>query len=298
MPKLVLSASRRTDIPAFFLPWFMSGIHSGSFDVVNPYTHAVHQVPASADQVHTIVFWSKNFGPFLDGNYGEQLVAMGYNLFFNFTINSPHKVLEPRMPSLEKRLDQLEQLARRFGAEAIQWRFDPVCIFRSAAGRRADNLDQFDRIAKHASNVGITDCITSLVDHYRKVQRRFSKHSDLLLLDPPMPEKIALVRRMVDTLTDVRIQLHLCCEKELMMNLSPKMPVNAAACIPNQRLIDLYGPGISVSKDKGQRSAAGCGCGVSKDIGSYSLHPCRHNCLYCYANPAVDRERKRCISEI
>lgn len=290
MPKLVLSASRRTDIPAFYLPWFMSSIRSGSFNVVNPYTHTVYRVPASLEQVHTIVFWSKNFGPFLDGNYGEHLVDMGYHLFFNFTINSPHKVLEPRIPDLEKRLDQLEQLARRFGAEAIQWRFDPICILRSAAGCRANNLDQFAHIAKHASNAGITDCITSLVDHYKKVQRRFRKHSDLLLRDPPMPEKIALVRRMANTLTAIRMQLYLCCEKELMMNLPPEIPASPAACIPNQRLIDLYGPGISVAKDKGQRSAAGCGCSVSKDIGSYSLHPCRHNCLYCYANPAVDQE--------
>lgn len=293
MPKLVLSASRRTDIPAFFLPWFMNGIRRGSFNVVNPYTRAVHQVPASTDQVHTIVFWSKNFGPFLDGNYGERLVAMGYNLFFNFTINSPHKELEPCMPALSRRLNQLEQLARRFGAAAIQWRFDPVCIFSSSGGGRTDNLDQFHRIATRASSLGISVCITSLVDHYQKVRRRFKKHSNLVLLDPPMPEKIALIGRMADSLTAMRMRLFLCCEKELMMNLPPEMPVGAAACIPNQRLIDLYGPGISIAKDKGQRSAAGCGCGVSKDIGSYSLHACPHNCLYCYANPAVDQEKKQ-----
>jgi hypothetical protein len=291
MPKLVLSASRRTDIPAFYLPWFMSGVRSGSFKVVNPYTRTAYQVPASPDRVHTIVFWSKNFGPFLDGNCGEQLVEMGYHLFFNFTINSPHENLEPSMPALNKRLNQLEQLVRRFGAAAIQWRFDPVCIFRSASGCRTDNLDRFDRIATRASALGVKVCITSLVDHYPKVRRRFKKHSNLVLLDPPLPEKIALVGRMADRLGAMDMQLHLCCEKELIVNLPPEMEVSAAACIPNQRLIELYGPGISVAKDRGQRSAAGCGCGVSKDIGSYSLHPCPHNCLYCYANPAVDGER-------
>ncbi len=293
MPKLVLSASRRTDIPAFYMPWFMNGINAGRFTVVNPYNRIAHQVPASPDQVHTIVFWSKNFGPFLDGNYGERLVNVGYHLFFNFTINSPHKTLEPCMPSLAKRLEQLDQLAMRFGSAAIQWRFDPVCIFSDAAGRRTDNLDQFHRIAARASTHGIRVCITSLVDHYKKVCRRFKKHSDLVLLDPPMPEKIALVGKMADSLSALHMQLHLCCENDLMQNLPPELPVTAAACIPSHRLIDMYGPGISVARDKGQRRAAGCGCGVSKDIGSYSLHPCRHNCLYCYANPAVDQEREK-----
>jgi hypothetical protein len=292
MSKLVLSASRRTDIPAFYLPWFMNGIQSGSFKVVNPYTRIAYEVPASSDRVHTIVFWSKNFGPMLDEHCGEQLVEMGYHLFFNFTINSPHKNLEPCVPALSKRLDQLEQLARRFSAAAIQWRFDPVCIFRDASGRRKDNLDQFHRIAVHASSLGVKVCIMSLVDHYQKVCRRFKNHSKLMLLEPPIPDQIAVVGNMVDCLSAMDMELHLCCEKELMTHLPPDMPVTAAACIPNQRLIDLYGPGISVAKDRGQRRAAGCGCGVSKDIGSYSLHPCLHNCLYCYANPAVDNARK------
>jgi hypothetical protein len=292
MPKLVLSASRRTDIPAFYLPWFMSGIRNGAFKVINPYTRMAYQVPASPDRVHTIVFWSKNFAHFLDERCGEQLVEMGYHLFFNFTINSPHDHLEPCLPALSQRLDQLEQLVRRFGAAAIQWRFDPVSLFSDGSGCRMDNLDQFDRIAAHASGLGIKVCITSLVDHYPKVRRRFEKRSDLVLLDPPMSEKIALVARMADSLSAMDMQLQLCCEKELLGHLPSEMAVTAAACIPNQRLIELYGPGISVARDRGQRYAAGCGCGLSKDIGSYSLHPCPHNCLYCYANPAIDHGRK------
>jgi hypothetical protein len=82
------------------------------------------------------------------------------------------------------------------------------------------------------------------------------------------------------------IELHLCCEKDVLSALPQGTDVRAAACIPNDRLIDLYGPGISLRRDAGQRAAAGCGCRVSRDIGGYDKHPCHHNCRYCYANPA------------
>jgi hypothetical protein len=85
--KIVISASRRTDIPAFYMPWFMEQISKGVFEVVNPFNQHVSVVPAMADRVHTIVFWSKNFGPFIDHGYDQQLLELGYHLFFNFTIN-------------------------------------------------------------------------------------------------------------------------------------------------------------------------------------------------------------------
>ena len=136
-------------------------------------------------------------------------------------------------------------------------------------------------------------CITSFVDHYQKVQRRFKASSDIVLLDPTLSEKTHLIAKLADDLSQMNMQLHLCCEKDLLEHLPTNAPVSQASCIPNQRIIDLYGPGISVSKDKGQRQSAGCGCSVSKDIGSYSLHPCHHNCLYCYANPAGDGRIKQ-----
>ena len=80
--KIVISASRRTDIPAFYMDWFMQQIEQGCFEVINPYNRKATVVTATPDNVHTIVFWSKNFGPFIEGGYGQMLAAMGYNLFF------------------------------------------------------------------------------------------------------------------------------------------------------------------------------------------------------------------------
>ena len=86
--QIVISASRRTDIPAFYMDWFMEQIKKEVFEVTNPYNRRKSIVPATPDKVHTIVFWSKNFAPFIKGRFGQTLLRMGYNLFFNFTINS------------------------------------------------------------------------------------------------------------------------------------------------------------------------------------------------------------------
>ena len=169
---IVISASRRTDIPAFYMAWFMERIKKGAFSVVNPFNRRISIVPATPDKVHTIVFWSKNFGPFIRKQYGEQLQQLGYHLFFNFTINSYAPLLEPKLPPLSQRLAQLQSLCERFGAKAINWRFDPICFFRTPEGTLQDNLQDFPDIAADAAAAGITRCITSFMDHYPKIQKR------------------------------------------------------------------------------------------------------------------------------
>ncbi len=288
MRPIVLSASRRTDIPAFYMPWFMAGIDQGFFEVVNPYNRKTYKVPCRPDQVHTIVFWSKNFGPFLHHRHGEALIEMGYRLFFNLTVNAPQPVLEPMMPPLEERLGQMAALVEAFGPHCLQWRFDPICFFREADGREGNNLEAFDRIARRAAALGLKSCITSFADRYRKVVRRMQIHSDLTLIDPPIHRKVETILDLWRRLEALGMDLRLCCEKEVLAALSDDIPVHAAACIPGHHLVRLYGPGISLAQDQGQRRGAGCTCTASKDIGSYSLHPCGHNCLFCYANPEMD----------
>lgn len=284
MPRIVISASRRTDIPAFYMPWFMDQIEQGYFEVINPYNRRTYHVPADVDQVHSIVFWSKDFGPFLDDHYDQNLTRKGYRFFFNFTINSPHTILEPHVPSLAARLDQLARLADTYGPETIQWRFDPICHYTLARAKKGNNLDQFEIIAQYAAQCGVTVCITSCVDLYQKVQRR-QMDSPLNLYDPPMHQKVAQIDAMNCVLNELGMRLELCCEKDLLAALPLHTTVKGATCIPVEHLARLYGADIALKKDSGQRRVKGCGCGISKDIGSYTLHPCRHNCLFCYANP-------------
>ncbi len=284
--QIVISASRRTDIPAFYMPWFMGQIEKGSFEVVNPFNQKVFWVPATPDKVHTIVFWSKNFGPFIENGYGKKLRKKGYHLFFNFTINSDCTILEPNVPPLRARLGQLEQLCKRFGPGTINWRFDPLCFFKAAAGPLQDNLCDFSRIVEKAADCGIVQCITSFMDFYPKIRRRLAALPGFEFVDPPLENKVEIILGMEKELAAGNIHLSTCCEKKLLVALPRDSSVTGSSCIPGDLLQELFGGRLSLKKDTGQRVKAGCGCKVSADIGTYRLQPCYHNCLFCYANPA------------
>jgi len=283
---IVISASRRTDIPAFYMDWFMDGIKKGSFEVINPYNRHVSVVPATCKDVHSIVFWSKNFRPFINGGYGEKLIKKGYNLFFNFTINSTSPLLEPNLPSLADRLDQLEYLSGHFNPVAINWRFDPVCFYETKEVKIKDNLHDFPVIAAKAAGCGITRCITSFMDHYPKIKKRTASMPGFSFIDPTLEKKKEIVLKMAETLSLKKISLQTCCEIELLSALPQACGITKSSCIPNNLLVKIFGGELSMKRDSGQRIKSGCGCKVSVDIGSYNLHPCYHNCLFCYANPA------------
>lgn len=284
--QIVISASRRTDIPAFYMNWFMAQIKKGWFEVVNPYNRHAFIVPATPDQVHTIVFWSKNFAPFLEGRFGQTLLAMGYHLFFNFTINSDTPLLEPRVPSLNQRLGQIRDLCRIFDPRSINWRFDPICFFEFEQNGIQNNLHDFSRIATSVSRCGVSRCITSFMDHYTKVKKRTLSKPGFFLVDPSLPEKTELLLRLEEALSEKNVDLYACCEKAVLDALPSGSNIKKSSCIPNDLLVEIFGGDLSVKKDSGQRVKDGCGCMVSVDIGSYHLHPCYHNCLYCYANPS------------
>lgn len=288
----VLSASRRTDIPAFYMDWFMAGIEDGLFGVVNPYNSRTRIIPADFKQIHTIVFWSKNFGPFLEGGYGESLLQMGYHLFFNFTVNSEDALLEPNLPPLAQRLGQLKILAQRFEARRIYWRFDPICFYRIDNGPRKNNLKEFLAIADTAAACGIPRCITSFLDIYRKVERRAAAIPGLTFIDPAIEEKRDLLLKMGTHLKKRGMALSVCCEKDILATLPPGSEIAGASCIPNDLFLKYDGGRLSTHKDAGQRVKAGCGCRESVDIGNYRQHPCYHNCLFCYANPMSPRAQR------
>ena len=284
-PKTILSASRRTDIPAFYMDWFMEGLAGGFFEVVNPYNQHRRRVPADPHEVHSIVFWSKNFGPFLDGDYDQRLLQMGYRLFFNFTLNSPAPALEPHIPPLEARLSQMAALARRHDPRLISWRFDPVCFFRRPGEERLrDNLDGLVPIAEALADLGIRRCVTSFVDLYRKVQKRMPA-AGLCIVDPSPAAKRRTLVHMAETLRTRGMALAACCEKEVLAGLPADAAIEAGDCIPGPLLASLFGNDLPLKKDPGQRRRHGCTCNVAADIGSYQHHPCYHDCLFCYANP-------------
>ena len=299
-PAKILSASRRTDIPAFYLDWFMKRIRSGTVPLQNPFNGHKRNIDLQSENIRGIVFWSKNFDVFLRSGSGETLQKMGYHLFFNFTINSPDPILEPRMTPLPERLAQLKQLADLFGPEHIDWRFDPICFYRmEKQGKIKNNLRDFEPIAEAAHAAGITRCVTSFCDAYTKIKRRIrdlslnEQHfSAFELIVPPLEKKITLVGKMARLMNRVGMDLGLCCEKEVFDH--PGLPENvfSNACIDGKRLSRITGVQFETRKDYGQRRKQGCGCTQAIDVGNYAAHPCRHNCLFCYANPMVDTQMK------
>ena len=290
--QIVISASRRTDIPAFYMDWFMEQIEKEVFEVTNPYNRRKFIVPATPDKVHTIVFWSKNFAPFIKGGFGQTLLRMGYNLFFNFTINSNMSLLEPWVPSLKQRLDQLRDLCRDYDPKSINWRFDPICFFEFKQNAIRNNLHDFSRIAAWASQCGVSRCITSFMDHYAKINKRIASIPGFSFIDPILSEKIKILLKMEKELSEKNVDLYTCCEKEVLNALPSDSNIRKSSCIPNDLFVKIFGGDLSFKRDTGQRSSKGCGCMISVDVGSYHLHPCYHNCLFCYANPTPRVFRK------
>lgn len=125
------------------------------------------------------------------------------------------------------------------------------------------------------------------MDHYRKIHRR--ARGRMSFVDPSMEVKTSILRDMEQTLTPLGIDLAVCCETAVRDQLPPSSTIGAASCISGPRIMAVHGGRVAQRRDTGQRQGAGCGCTVAVDIGSYALHPCHHNCLFCYANPACDQ---------
>ncbi|MBF0452061.1 MAG: DUF1848 family protein [Candidatus Magnetomorum sp.] len=286
--QIILSASRRTDIPAFYMDWFMSGLQKGLFNIHHPFHRKKMIIPATPEHIHSIVFWSKNYGPFIQGGYADRLQSMGYHFYFHFTINTPSEILEPGVPSLEDRLNQLRSLCSLAGPEVINWRFDPICRYQTLDhhGKLTifDNLNGLDNIARTVSDVGIKRCVISFMDDYRKIHTRLKQLPYFQFIKFTIKEQVEIILCIENKLKEYGLQLFVCCEKDLLNALPQTSGIKANSCIPGDFLMKHYGGQLTVKKDYGQRIKQGCECSASRDIGDYVCHPCLHQCLYCYAN--------------
>lgn len=269
--KEVISASRRTDMPACYLDRLLGFIEQGYAGVSNPYSGKKAIIDLKPGNVHTIVLWSKNFGKFLEksGCFSK------YHLYFLFTINNMPD-LEPGIPPLSERLAQVKELAERFGPERIAWRYDPV-IFDSLGP--VSTVETFQRIGESVVKAGVKRAIFSFLDIYGKVKARREKFA-LNIVDPPVSCKIEYASRLAGAADDIGISLESCSETPGAVD-----GITPSACIDGRLLSELSGKPAKTEKDKGQRAA--CNCTVSRDIGSYSEMPCYNGCLYCYANPVT-----------
>lgn len=269
--KTVVSASRRTDIPAFYMTWLEERIQQGFVDVPNPVRKdQSSHVCLRPESVHTLVLWSKNFHPFLQSSLARN---NQYRFYFQFSLaHCPE--WEPLVIPWQARIRQMQELSRRWSPLQINWRFDPIVFWDRG---KQSNMDSFLPIADTCAAMGISHCTVSFVQWYAKVKKRIQPLA-LQGYDPTLEEMQEHLARLAQEAHDRGIQLCICCQPEL-----ESVPhVHKARCIDGPLLGHLAGERCSHAQDSSQRP--GCGCTKSSDIGRYTM-PCPHGCFYCYAQP-------------
>lgn len=284
--KQVISASKRTDLPAFFLPWLVDRIGDGYVKVPNPvYRSRSSCVSLKHDDVAWLVLWSKNFGPFQ--RFADHFE--GYNLYFHFTANPENPVFEPHVPSSDQAIAQAEFLAARYGGARIAWRYDPIVTWReSGSWHSTYDPAWFARMCTALAPLGITRCFTSFCDAYPTVKHRIAAtHPTTALVDVPAAIKQAWAAALRDIAAAYGITLYACSEPQLAGVLP------TGACIDGVLLSTLGAARVSraASGDRHFLSRTACGCTRSVDIGDYGRHACRYSCLYCYARNQIDHQR-------
>jgi hypothetical protein len=280
---VVVSASRRTDIPAFYAEWFIRRLQAGYVKWTNPFSGTLQYV--SFARTRAVVFWTKNPRPLMP--LLPVLDERGIGYYFQFTLNDYEaEGLEPGVPPLAERIETFEALARRVGKERVIWRYDPLLL--------ADGLDVAQLVARvvrvgQAAHPFTEKLVVAFADieRYAKVRNRlraFGKGCRELSSDEmrEFAEALAAATRSwgiaiatcaeaID-LTDLGIGRNRCIDGELLARLFGHDPELMRFLGPEEFRHRL--------KDKGQRKE--CGCIVSKDIGAYDT--CPHLCCYCYAN--------------
>lgn len=307
---IIISASRSTDIPAFYAKWFFNRLAKGYCTWFNPFNQ--QKMYISFERCRVIVFWTKNPAPIIP--YLPELDKRGIHYYFQVTLNDYVKEgFEPNVPSVEERVETFKTLSDLIGKEKVMWRFDPLIITPHIGPREL--LTRIWHIGNKLK--GYTDkLVFSFVDvkAYRKVQNNLVKETMLFTKDDVENAEANHAQRIeiVEGLKRIREAWHKEGWNVEMATCAENIDLEAYGmehnrCIDGELMKrifaddkelvyylhtlkwpekDMFGeippiPNKTTNvKDTGQRKV--CGCMVSKDIGMYNT--CRHFCVYCYAN--------------
>lgn len=266
---MIVSASYRTDIPAFYNDWFRHRLAAGFCRVVNPYGGQTSTVPLTPAEVDGFVFWTRNVEPFLDT---LRLVRRDFPFVVQYTVTGYPHALETSVVAAERSVALIRGLSAEFGRRAVVWRYDPI-VFTSLTPPEWHERT-FDALAAGLSGA-VDEVVVSIAHVYRKTARNLdaaARAHDFAWHDPPDEDKRSLLTRLAAIAADHGLRLTLCGQHGL---LAPG--IEDARCIDAARLGDVAGRPI-VARAKPHRP---CGCAQSRDIGEYDT--CPHGCTYCYA---------------
>ena len=272
---MIVSASRRTDIPAFYSDWLFNRLKEGFVYVRNPMNiHQVSEINLSPNVVDCIVFWTKNPRPMLD-----RLDKLSdYNYYFQFTLNPYADDVEPDVPNKGKEvIKTFIELSEKIGADKIIWRYDPILL--SDKYSIDYHAKYFEKLAKDLKG-SFSKCVISFIDIYKKNSKRCAANG---LNELDKAQIFAIAEQISDTAKKYSFPVASCAEN---IDLN-EFGIEHNSCIDKDLIEHLIGSRISVQKDKNQRKE--CGCIESIDIGSYNT--CIHGCSYCYANYNIDNVR-------
>ena len=268
---MIISASYKTDIPAFYGRWFMARLEAGYCRMVNPYGCQIYRVALDPTAVDGFVFWTKNLEPFRI--HLPAIAQRGYPFMVQYTINNYPRALEYSVTDAARAHAHMHALAKDFGPDAAVWRYDPILL--TTLTPVSWHLENFETMARKLA--GATDeVIISFAHFYRKTRRNLAAAArafDFGWHDPPADEKRSIAARLAGIAGAFGMRLTMCAQPEYA-----SAHVGAARCIDATRLSTIAGRRIDASL-KGNRP--GCGCYASRDIGEYDT--CPHGCVYCYA---------------
>jgi hypothetical protein len=268
---MLISASYKTDIPAFYGEWFLNRLDAGYCLMRNPYNGMVTRIHLSRDSAEGFVFWTKNLGPFLPAL--DEVERRGFPFVVQYTINGYPRALEVSVLQAAKAAEHVREVSGRFGADAVVWRYDPVLI--SSLTPVEFHYDNFARIAASLRRQ-VNECVVSFAQIYRKTQRNLDRASDeenFTWRESQDEERRTILRSFFRIAKENGMSLTICSQPEFAVD-----GVAEARCIDAQRLSRIAGRSIT-AKLQGARKA--CGCYQSRDIGDYDT--CPHGCVYCYA---------------
>lgn len=265
---MILSVSRRTDIPAFYAEWFMERLRQKYVLVRNPFNiHSISRIPLTPENVDAIVFWTKNSKPI--HRYLDEIDNLKYKYYFQYTITPYKKDLEEEVQDKKEIVETFKNLSEKIGSEKVILRYDPVILsdnytidFHKKAFARLCDL-----LAPYTKKI-----VFSFLDDYKKISKNIKQ---LNIKEISAEEMCIMAEYFADTAKKYNLKIESCAEQ---IDLE-RFGINHGKCIDDELIEKITGYKLSVGRDN-QRNA--CGCIKCIDIGEYNT--CMHKCLYCYAN--------------
>ena len=278
---MIVSVSRRTDIPAFYSKWFLNRIRRGWCLVPNPFNaNQVSRVTLAAAEVDAFVFWSRNPRPLM--RYLDELDDMGCRYYFLFTLIGYPDRIDPGSPPLSLSIRTFQELSARVGSQRVIWRYDPIVL--SGLSGTGFHESNFRLVAQELK--GATDrCIISFVKPYRKARARMEAAApgSSEPVDFGSPAICGLLNSISQTARENRMEIFSCASEQDLSAFG----INSSKCIDADLISKLFAIEISPPKDPCQRKE--CGCATSRDIGMYNT--CLFGCSYCYATSSLERAK-------